>query len=107
MSKQRAYSFICLLSILFFFSNAIVVIGGLLFDQTGQQAIEQSDLLENETENESESKVPTPGEEEEHAPLNTHLYYDLKEKTLSYAYLHFYWDNVSPSIPTEPPEEVV
>jgi hypothetical protein len=95
------------MSILFLFSNAFVVIGGLLFDSLGQPAIEQSDLLENETENESESKVPTPEEEEEHAPFSMHLFYDLKEKAFSYAYHLFHWDNVSPTVPTEPPEEVV
>lgn len=95
---------------MFFFTNSLLFIGDLFFDSLADQHIEQSDLMEGETENESESKTPTqtPTEEEqEHTPFVIPMFQNINEnKTLCTVYSNF-WDNVSISIPTEPPEQAV
>lgn len=84
--------------------------GNLIFDSVTDQYIEQSDLMENETENESESKTPTqtPTEEEqEHTPFVIPKFQNINENITLYTIYSDFWDNVSISIPTEPPEKAV
>ena len=109
MSKQRTYCFLCLFSLLLVFTNSLTVLGSFIFDTLTEQTVDQSDLLENETENEKETKDPNPVEEEEEDPaqLNIHAFYAKKDKSLAYHYRHFIWNNHNPVIPKEPPKQAV
>lgn len=109
MFRSRVYSLICLASLMLFFSNSVVILGNMLFDQMTEYSLGQSDLLENENENENESKVPTPTEEEEeeHANFDFHVFYEEVEPHHFFIHLSSYWDNLNQPVPTEPPEKTV
>lgn len=106
MSNQRTYSYLCLFSLSLIFINSFLFWGSLIFDTLTEQSIDQTELLENETE--SETNDPNPLEEEEEpAQLVTYTYCHKKDKSLTYHYRNFIWSNYNPVIPKEPPKQAV
>ncbi|MGM0478848.1 MAG: hypothetical protein ACQERC_06465 [Bacteroidota bacterium] len=84
--------------------------GDLVFDSIADHYVTQSDLMEGETENENESKKPPQNpteEEEEHAPFKIPKLTSVDEEYLGTFKTLFFWYDLSPNIPTEPPEQAV
>jgi|GEM_PF-6569216 len=95
---------------MFFFTNSVLFICDSIFSSLAEHYIEQSDLMEGETENESESKKPTQNpteEEEEHASFKFPTFTSHQETFTATFTTQFYWYNLSLNIPTEPPEQAV
>lgn len=106
MKQQKTYAFICLLSLLLFFTGPIMFISGAVFDTLSDVKVEAVDLLDGETE--SENETPAPLEEEQHATAFEieHLFGEELIKSRNDLYLHSNWKSVPCTTITPPPDRI-
>jgi hypothetical protein len=104
VKQQKTYAFICLLSLLLFFTSPVMFISGTVFDTLTDVNVETVDLLDGETE--SENETPAPLEEEQHATAFEieHLIGEELIKSRNDLYLHSNWKSVPCTTITPPPD---
>lgn len=104
MSFRKTYVYICLISLMLFFTGPVMFISGVFFDTFSEINVEQVDLLENESENENET--PTPLEEEQHtASIKFNEYFSNQYLfSLSSIYKNQNWKSISLTTVTPPPD---
>jgi len=103
---QKTYAFVCLISLLLFFTGPVVFISGAVFDTFTDVNVEAVDLMDGETE--SENETPAPLEEEQHATSFEieHVFGGEAKKAASDLYLHSNWKSVPCTTITPPPDVV-
>lgn len=104
MKKQKTYAFVCLLSLLLFFTSPVIFISGVVFDMFSDISVEQADLLENESDNKKPAQ--TPLEEEQHIDSLefNEGFPNEYSNGLPTIYLNQNWTSISISIITPPPD---
>tara|TARA_R100000951_G_C2574458_1_gene159882 strand:- start:140 stop:460 length:321 start_codon:yes stop_codon:yes gene_type:complete len=104
VKKQKTYAFVCLVSLLLFFTSPVIFISGVVFDSLIELNVEAVDLMDGETE--SENETPAPLEEEQHATtfeIDRVLDGEAK-KAANDLYLHSNWKSVPCTTITPPPD---
>ncbi|MEX1192764.1 MAG: hypothetical protein WEA99_12390 [Brumimicrobium sp.] len=104
MEKQKTYAFVCLISLLLFFTGPVIFISGVVFDSLTEVNIEHVDLLDSESETENE--IPVPLEEEQHSisiEIQDTFGSEITE-TINNLYLHSDWKSVPRTTITPPPD---
>lgn len=104
MKKQKTYAFVCLVSLLLFFTSPILFISGVVFDTLSDVNVETVDLLDGETE--SENETPVSLEEEQHATAFEigHVFGGETKEAANDLYLHSNWKSVPCTTITPPPD---
>lgn len=106
MKKQKIYAFVCLLSLLLFFTGPVIFISGVVSDSLTEINVEAVDLMDGESE--SENETPVPLEEEQHATAFEieHVLGGETKSTANDLYLHSNWKSVPCTTITPPPDIV-
>lgn len=106
MKKQKTYAFVCLVSLLLFFTSPILFISGVVFDTLTNVNVEAVDLIDGESE--SENETPMPLEEESHATAFKieHVFGGETREAANDIYLHSDWKSVPCTTITPPPDQI-